>query len=42
VEVFPDNGLFKGGRAATVTFAVACGFTDCGEDVEERTIKLRR
>lgn len=42
VEVFPDNGLFKGGQAATVTFGIACGLIDCGADVEEATIKLRR
>ncbi len=42
VEVFPDNGLFKGGRSASVTFAVACGVFDCGFDFEERIVKLRR
>lgn len=41
VEVFPDNGLFKGGQAASVTFAVACGVLDCGFDEEDATIKLR-
>jgi hypothetical protein len=41
-EVFAENGLFKGGRAASFTFAVACGFTACGEDFEERTVFLRR
>jgi hypothetical protein len=41
VEVFPDNGLFKGGQTATVTFGVACGQLDCGVDVEVATIKLR-
>jgi hypothetical protein len=42
VEVLPDNGLFKGGRAVAVTFAVACGAIDCGEDFEEQIVKLRR
>jgi hypothetical protein len=42
VEVFPDNGLFKGGRAVAVTFALACGAFDCGEDFEEQTVRLRR
>jgi hypothetical protein len=42
VEVLGDNGLFKGGRAATVTFAVACGRFDCGADFEEHTVTLRR
>lgn len=42
VEVFADNGLFKGGRAASVTFAIACGSFGCGEDFEERIVQLRR
>jgi hypothetical protein len=42
VEVFPDNGLFKGGRAVAVTFAVACGVIDCGQDFEEQIVRLRR
>lgn len=42
VEVLADNGVFKGGRAVSVTFAVACGFFECGEDFEERTVMLRR
>lgn len=42
VLVFGDNGLFKGGRALSLTFAVACNpFGFCGEDFEERTLKLR-
>ena len=42
VEVFGDNGLFKGGRAVAVTFAEACGFLDCGFDFDEAIVKLRR
>jgi len=42
VEVFGDNGLFKGGKAVAVTFAVACGAFTCGEDFEEAMVKLRR
>jgi hypothetical protein len=42
VEIFPDSGLFKGGRAVAVTFAVACGAIDCGEDFEEQIVRLRR
>ncbi|MDQ3937573.1 MAG: DUF6299 family protein [Chloroflexota bacterium] len=42
VEVFGSNGLFKGGQAVSVTFAVACGFFDCGVDFEETTVRLRR
>jgi hypothetical protein len=40
-EIVPDNGKFAGGRAAEVTFAVACGVFDCGFDFEQRTIRLR-
>lgn len=40
-EVFGDNGLFRGGHAASVTFAVACGILECSEDVEEVTIRIR-
>ena len=42
VDVFPDNGTFKGGRTASVTIAFACGPFDCSEDVEETTVKLRK
>lgn len=41
VEVFPDNGLFKGGHSASVTFGIACGQLDCGVDFQEAIIKLR-
>jgi hypothetical protein len=41
VEVFPSNGLFKGGQASSVTVAVACGFFECGFDEVTRTIRLR-
>lgn len=39
-DIFGDNGLFKGGKATSLTFAVACGVL-CGEDFEEVTLKLR-
>jgi hypothetical protein len=42
VEVFGSNGLFKGGRAVAVTFAVACDAFSCGEDFEQTTVRLRR
>ena len=42
VEVFADNGLFRGGRAVSVTFAQACTVFGCGEDFEERIVMLRR
>jgi hypothetical protein len=41
VEVFPVNGRFAGGRALSVTFAVACGAFECGTDYEERIVRLR-
>ncbi|HEY2948972.1 MAG TPA: hypothetical protein VGJ53_11335 [Micromonosporaceae bacterium] len=43
VEIFPDfGGKFAGGKAASVTFAVACGPVFCGFDFEERIVKLSR
>lgn len=42
VTVTGDNGMFKGGRAVSVTFAFACGVFDCGFDFEERIVRLRR
>jgi hypothetical protein len=41
-DVFPDNGVFKGGRTATVTVATSCGVFDCGSDFEETTVRLRK
>jgi hypothetical protein len=35
-----DNGIFRGGKAASITFAIACGRFDCGVDFEERTVLL--
>jgi hypothetical protein len=40
-EVFGFSGLFKGGRAASVTDAVACGEFACGFDSEQRIVRLR-
>jgi hypothetical protein len=40
-EVLPENGKFAGGKAATVTFAFACGAFDCGISFEEHTVQLR-
>lgn len=36
------NGLYKGGQATATVFAGACNAFTCGEDFEERSIKLRR
>lgn len=40
-EVFAFNGIFKGGKALTATFAFACGEFLCGEGFEERVIQLK-
>lgn len=39
-DIFPFNGVFKGGRAITVTFAVACGPFMCGEGFDESVVQL--
>jgi hypothetical protein len=40
-EVFGFNGIFKGGKALSVSFGVACGTFLCGFDFEERVVLLR-
>ena len=40
--VIGDNGLFKGGKAASLTFATACDLFTCGFDEEAVTIQLKR
>lgn len=40
MEIVGANGVFKGGKAASVTFAYACGAFDCGVDYEEHTIAV--
>jgi hypothetical protein len=42
VEVFGETGRFAGGKAVSVAFAFACGQFSCGEDFDERTVRLRR
>ena len=42
VEVFADNGLFKGGKAATVSVAFACGPFFCGDGFAESRVQLKR
>ena len=39
-DIFPNSGIFKGGRAITVTFAVACGAFECGEGFVEAVVQL--
>ena len=40
-EVFGENGIFKGGKAATVTFAFACGEFLCGVGFDESVVQLK-
>jgi hypothetical protein len=40
VDIIPFNGVFKGGRTATVTFAVACGIFECGVGFDESVVNL--
>jgi len=40
-DVFAENGLFRGGKAAAVTIAFGCGFF-CSEVVVEQTVRLRK
>lgn len=40
-EVFGDNGVFRGGKALSVTFAVACGIYQCGIDYQEHIVQLK-
>jgi len=39
-QVFSYNGLFRGGKAASVTFGYACGVFDCSEGYAEQTVQL--
>lgn len=41
IEVFGDNGLFKGGKALSATFSAACGLVFCSEYFAENTIQLK-
>ena len=39
-DIFPNSGIFKGGRAITVTFAIACGAFECGVGFDESIVML--
>ena len=39
--VYPYNGKFAGGRAATVTFSYACGAFECADTYAEQSVILR-
>ena len=41
-EVFSESGLFKGGKASSMTFAGACSRFGCDDDFVERVVQLRR
>lgn len=41
LEVFGDNGLFKGGKALNATFSAACGLAFCSEYYAEQRIQLK-
>jgi hypothetical protein len=42
IPVTADNGLFKGGHAATVTTGFTCGPFTCSEGYDETVVQLRR
>lgn len=39
-QVFSDNGLFRGGKAASVAFGYACGVFACSDGYAEQTVQL--
>ena len=39
--IIPGNGKFAGGKAATITVAIACGQFECAEGYVEQTVQLR-
>ena len=39
-QVVSDNGLFRGGKAASVAFGFACGVFDCSDGYAEQTVQL--
>ena len=39
-QVFSNNGLFRGGKAASVAFGFACGVFDCSVGYAEQTVQL--
>jgi hypothetical protein len=40
VDIVPFNGVFKGGRTATFTFAAACDAFQCGDGFVEAVVSL--
>ena len=41
VDITGDNGLFKGGKTASVTMGYACGDYDCNVSFLESTVQLK-
>lgn len=41
VRVYADNGLFKGGKAASASVIFACGY-DCGFEFVDQIVQLRK
>ncbi|MBO9524422.1 MAG: hypothetical protein J7518_23025 [Nocardioidaceae bacterium] len=39
-DVFSSNGLFRGGKAGSVTFGYACGLLTCADGYSEQTVQL--
>ena len=42
MPVTGDNGTFAGGKAASVTFAFACGAFECADGFVEQTVRLTK
>ena len=40
-EIFPQNGLFKGGKTLTLNFSQTCGLFECAFGYVEQTVQLR-
>jgi len=40
-EIFPQNGLFKGGKTLTLNFSQTCGTFECAFGFVEQTVQLR-
>jgi hypothetical protein len=40
-EIFPQNGIFKGGKTLTLNFSQACGAFECALGFAEQTVQLR-
>ncbi len=41
IDVVPENGRFKGGKALATAFVTVCGPLECFGDLVEQTVKLR-